>query len=79
MRHALRSRSRLWSRAVIAAGFMGLAPAAMAASPFPAEVSLAALDGSNGFVLKGIRVFDWSGYSVSGAGASIPPVRPRSG
>ena len=58
VRCALRSRVGLSSRAVIAAGLMGLAPAAMTASPFPAEVPLAALDGTNGLVLKGIDIHD---------------------
>ncbi|MEA3274762.1 MAG: integrin alpha [Pseudomonadota bacterium] len=35
---------------------------------FPAEVSLRALNGTNGLVLKGIDAFDYSGGSVSGAG-----------
>ncbi|MEO1094999.1 MAG: hypothetical protein AAFX01_08865 [Cyanobacteria bacterium J06638_28] len=35
---------------------------------FSASLELAALDGSNGFVLNGIDVFDTSGRSVSGAG-----------
>ena len=37
-------------------------------SGFEASVDLGALDGSNGFVLKGINSGDRSGYSVSGAG-----------
>jgi glycosylphosphatidylinositol phospholipase D len=39
-----------------------------AASGFPASLELSALDGSNGFVLKGISNIDYSGQSVSGAG-----------
>ena len=39
-----------------------------ALSGFPAEVDLAALDGSNGFRLSGVGNFDRSGQSVSGAG-----------
>ena len=35
---------------------------------FDASLDLGSLDGSNGFVLKGIDVGDRSGYSVSGAG-----------
>ena len=35
---------------------------------FPAQFDLAELDGSNGFVLKGINADDYSGRSVSGAG-----------
>ncbi|WP_289500226.1 hypothetical protein [Gloeocapsopsis sp. IPPAS B-1203] len=35
---------------------------------FPASVDLASLDGSNGFVLNGVDVFDASGAFVSGAG-----------
>ena len=35
---------------------------------FAAELELASLDGSNGFVLRGIEVNDDSGYSVSSAG-----------
>ena len=35
---------------------------------FPASLDLAALDGSNGFRLDGLDVFDGGGYSVSGAG-----------
>jgi hypothetical protein len=38
------------------------------ASGFDASVDLADLDGSNGFILKGIDVGDFSGWSVSGAG-----------
>ncbi|EDX85252.1 type I secretion target GGXGXDXXX repeat protein domain protein [Synechococcus sp. PCC 7335] len=35
---------------------------------FPAQFDLADLDGSNGFVINGVDEFDFSGYSVSGAG-----------
>ncbi|MBE9060590.1 FG-GAP repeat protein [cf. Phormidesmis sp. LEGE 11477] len=35
---------------------------------FEAAVELSILDGSNGFVLKGINAYDESGYAVSGAG-----------
>jgi hypothetical protein len=35
---------------------------------FAANVDLAALDGSNGFRLDGIDAYDFSGYSVAGAG-----------
>jgi Ca2+-binding RTX toxin-like protein len=35
---------------------------------FPATVELSSLDGSNGFTLNGVDIFDRSGYSVSGAG-----------
>ena len=35
---------------------------------FPAQFELADLDGSNGFVLNGIDIADFSGFSVSGAG-----------
>ncbi|QSJ20283.1 FG-GAP repeat protein [Nostoc sp. UHCC 0702] len=37
-------------------------------SGFGASLNLSELDGSNGFVINGIDVFDFSGYSVSGAG-----------
>jgi hypothetical protein len=36
--------------------------------PFPANVELSALDGSNGFVINGIGAFDYSGTEVSAAG-----------
>ena len=36
--------------------------------PFPAELNLAQLDGSNGFVINGIDPSDYSGVSVSNAG-----------
>ncbi|MCB1743347.1 MAG: FG-GAP repeat protein, partial [Gammaproteobacteria bacterium] len=39
-----------------------------AAGGFPAAIELGSLDGSNGFVLKGIDAGDESGYSVGGAG-----------
>ena len=35
---------------------------------FAASVDLGSLDGSDGFVLEGIGVLDWSGWSVSSAG-----------
>ena len=35
---------------------------------FPAHFNLSSLDGSNGFVLNGVDLYDRSGYSVSGAG-----------
>ncbi len=38
------------------------------AGGFEATLSLAALDGSNGFRLEGISNGDWSGYSVASAG-----------
>jgi hypothetical protein len=37
-------------------------------SSFAAELSLATLNGDNGFMLKGIGENDWSGYSVGGGG-----------
>ncbi|MEA3274761.1 MAG: hypothetical protein U9Q81_05600 [Pseudomonadota bacterium] len=52
----------------VISGLMAIAPAAMAVSPFPAEINLGALDGTNGFVLKGIDAFDYSGGAVSDAG-----------
>ncbi|MEA3274760.1 MAG: dockerin type I domain-containing protein [Pseudomonadota bacterium] len=52
----------------VISGLMAIAPAAMAVSPFPAEINLGALDGTNGFTLKGIDAGDYSGVAVSGAG-----------
>jgi hypothetical protein len=37
-------------------------------SGFPAAVNLSELDGSNGFVIKGSKAFEYSGRSVSAAG-----------
>ncbi|MGJ5630251.1 hypothetical protein [Nostoc sp. CALU 1950] len=37
-------------------------------SGFDAQINLSSLDGSNGFVVNGIAVYDNSGYSVSSAG-----------
>jgi hypothetical protein len=39
-----------------------------ALAAFPPEINLSDLDGSNGFVLNGVNVDDWSGFSVSGLG-----------
>lgn len=36
--------------------------------PFAARLDLTNLDGSNGFVINGVAVFDGSGWAVSGAG-----------
>ena len=33
--------------------------------PFPASFELSSLDGTNGFILNGIKEGDYSGYSVS--------------
>ena len=38
------------------------------AGGFPASLELSSLDGTNGFVINGIKLYDWSGWSVSGAG-----------
>jgi hypothetical protein len=45
-----------------------LATAAQAQALFPAEIDLAALDGSNGFAINGEAASDRSGYALSGAG-----------
>lgn len=37
-------------------------------SAFPASIDLSTLNGSNGFTLKGIDAYDYSGWSVSSAG-----------
>ena len=36
--------------------------------PFPSKIDLADLDGTNGFVLEGVSIGDYSGGSVSDAG-----------
>ncbi len=41
---------------------------ALAMGPFGASIELASLNGTNGFVLKGIDQHDWSGRSVASAG-----------
>jgi hypothetical protein len=73
VRHAVRP-SQAWIRAgLIAAGLTAGIPGASAA-PFPPVYPLANLipagggNGSEGFVLRGIRDTDLSGSSVSGAG-----------
>ena len=38
------------------------------ADGFAASLELSSLDGTNGFAINGIKFFDVSGYSVSGAG-----------
>ena len=69
VRHALRL-----SPAVIAAAWIVNAVATASRVPFTAVFPLGSLypaqggDGSDGFVLTGIRAFDNSGFSVSGAG-----------
>lgn len=40
----------------------------LAAGPFGASLELSTLNGENGFVINGVAVSDFSGYSVSGVG-----------
>ncbi|MFT5423856.1 MAG: hypothetical protein ACI89L_001647 [Phycisphaerales bacterium] len=41
---------------------------AQSTTPFPAEINLSSLNGSDGFVINGLDMFDVSGESVSSAG-----------
>ena len=61
-------RPRVAGRVLGVAAFVAaLAPSA-AQAQFPASFDLSTLDGTNGFVINGVDVFDYSAGSVSGAG-----------
>ena len=49
-------------------GAAKLPDAVVTMAVFPAEIDLATLDGTNGFVLDGIDAYDQSGFAVSSAG-----------
>jgi hypothetical protein len=53
---------------LLAVGLLATAVPRVPASTFPPVIELAALDGDNGFVLKGIDANDYAGWAVSGIG-----------
>src|SRR4026209_532351 len=71
LRRAVRSilsprRAALTGR-VLSAGLAAATSVAFS-QPFPPVLDLSALDGSNGFVLRGIDPADQSGFAVANAG-----------
>ncbi len=59
-------KTRIFPQAALLAAFAGSTQAL--AGGFPASFELSSLDGSNGFVLNGVDISDFSGNSVSSAG-----------